>query len=44
LILSPETSELVADRFSMVPIASGPGGTVSARSSITLRRYRGRYT
>jgi general secretion pathway protein D len=30
MILSPETSELVADRSQWVPISSGPGGTVSA--------------
>lgn len=30
MILSPETSELVADRTQWVPISSGPGGTVSA--------------
>jgi len=30
MILAPETSELVADRSQWVPIAAGPGGTVSA--------------
>jgi general secretion pathway protein D len=30
MILSPETSELVADRTQWVPISSGPGGSVSA--------------
>ncbi|HXU78405.1 MAG TPA: hypothetical protein VN794_17660 [Methylomirabilota bacterium] len=30
MILSPETSELVADRSQWVPISSGTGGTVSA--------------
>ncbi|HSU55052.1 MAG TPA: hypothetical protein VLT36_13415 [Candidatus Dormibacteraeota bacterium] len=30
MILSPETSELVADRSQWVPISSGPGGSVSA--------------
>jgi general secretion pathway protein D len=30
MILSPETSELVADRSQWVPISSGVGGTVSA--------------
>jgi general secretion pathway protein D len=30
MILSPETSELVADRSQWVPISSGPNGTVSA--------------
>jgi general secretion pathway protein D len=30
MILSPETSELVADRSQWVPISSGPGGSISA--------------
>jgi general secretion pathway protein D len=30
MILSPETSELVADRSQWVPISTGPGGSVSA--------------
>jgi general secretion pathway protein D len=30
MIISPETSDLVADRSQWVPISSGPGGTVSA--------------
>src|SRR5262249_32128133 len=30
MILSPETSELIADRSQWVPISSGPGGSISA--------------